>query len=152
MFDIHNCYTAVLTTNVIEQRVCDGGATEASTQYIDHGAEGMKLGGGVRPPILKVLVTEIFAGTATVLTITLETDTDSAFGTALKQVMVLAAAIAKAKLTVGKLFQFALPHQVYQRYSRLYFEGDNTFETTGKVKAWIDSDPDPAQAQLDIVA
>ena len=151
MFDFNTCYTANRTTMALEQRVCDGGASEASTNHIKAGKASAKLGGGKSGPYLKIMVTEAFAGTGTTLAIYMETDTDSGFASALKQVIHLGT-IAKASLVAGTVFSIKLPFAIWQRYRRLYFTGDNTFEATGKIVAWEDEAPDPAQSQIDMIA
>jgi len=148
MFDINNCLTAVLTTNVLEQQICNAGATEASTNYMDLGKANLQIANGKKTPILKFRVTEAFAGTGTTLTIDLESDTDSGFATALKQVIRLGV-IPKARLVAGALLQFPLPPEKYQRYLHGYFTGDNTFETTGKAIMWIEDGADGDVAQFD---
>jgi AAA+ ATPase superfamily predicted ATPase len=83
-----------------------------------------------------VLATEILAGTGTTVTITLVTDGDVAFGSA--TTLITSTAIANANTAAGKvLLEVVIPPMV-ERYLRIIYTTDNTFETTGRIAAWID--------------
>ena len=119
------------------QAICNSGATEASTDYIDTLAAGNAIAPGAR---LLVVSTAICAGTGTTLTISLQTCAESAFGS--PTTLVASAAIAKAATTAGTvLMDVVIPPGVL-RYLRVMYTGDNTFETTGSVVASIVLDSD----------
>ena len=153
MLDVKNCFTYAYSAGTaadFEQAICNAGAAEASTNLIDLGVDGVDLVGD-NLPYLVVKSTEICAGTGTTLTITLENDTAVGFNTALKQVF-STGAIPKARTTAGTiLVNQQLPAGRYSRYMRLMFTGDNTFETTGKVVAYLAASPEPNGALLDQV-
>ena len=114
------------------QRVCDAGATEASTNYYDFGVTNpyVNKGNAVR---LHFNVTEAFAGTATTLTVTIQESSDNAVADAYADVVgCTTGAIAKAALVAGYEFDMYLPASC-ERYIQVLYTGDNTFETTGKI-------------------
>jgi hypothetical protein len=117
-----------------EQRVCDGGATEASEDVYDFGVASPNVAKG-EPITLLFTVDEVFAGTATTLTITLQSSSDNAVADPYADIAgITTGAIAKATLVAGYNFTLTLPaFAVYERYLRVMYTGDNTFETTGKI-------------------
>lgn len=119
------------------QRICNAGATEASTDYVDQGAAGDGIAPGSR---LIVISTQVFAGTGTTLTIVVQHDSDSAFGTA--TTLVAGPAIAKAATTAGTVLMDVVIPPYAKRYIRILYTGDNTFETTGAAVAFIVLDTD----------
>jgi len=153
MLDLNNCFTYAYSAGTEEdlaQRICNGGATEASTNYIDLNVEGLNIT-GAKGPFLIVRSTEICAGTGATLTITLETDTDDGFASDLKQVF-STGAIPKARTAAGAvLVNQQLPVGNLSRFIRLMFTGDDTFETTGKVVAYLSDGPEPDVTLIDQV-
>lgn len=150
MFDINNCFTAVLTTNVLKQAIT---GDAASVNYIDLGAANLNIAGGKKAPVLKVQVIDAFTtgDVATGMEVRLESDTDPAFGTALKQI--LSKNLLIAQLTAGKLvFNIPMEVQKYQRYLRVYFNAIGGTFNAGSVIAWIDDGAESPQDQLDVVA
>lgn len=121
------------------QPICDAGTTEYSENAIDLGtARNIAKG---RPLYVVIVVPEIFAGTGTTLTISVVTATEDDLTTG--QVVLLSTpAIAKGSLTAGRVpIVIALPPLPESggalQYLGLKFVGDNTFETTGKIDAFI---------------
>lgn len=115
-----------------DQAVCNAAATEVSEDVVDLLAAGDAIG---RERYLHVLVTEAFAGTGTTCTFVLETDDNEAMASAAD--IYTSAAIAKATLVPGyKAVRVRIPKGC-ERYLRLSCEGDDTFETTGKITAWL---------------
>lgn len=150
MFDIKNCFTATLTTNVLEQDL-GGGGDVASTNYLDLDAANVRLAGG-KGQYLVAKVVEAFASGdgATGLDIKLETDTGATFAVALKDVATYN--LLLANLTAGKtIINQQIPVQKYQRYVRLYFNAIGGTWTAGKIVAWLQDHPEPAEDQLDLV-
>lgn len=95
--------------------------TAASTNVIDLGADDSAVQTNNEKGMIEILVqvTTAFAG-GTSLQVTLQTDTDVAFGSAAS--LQATAAIATASLTAG--YQFAiirLPRSAVERYIRLYY-------------------------------
>jgi len=116
----------------IGQRISGSGATY-STDYVDTLAAGEAMKSGAR---LHIVATEILAGTGTTVTISLETDSVSTFNSALVT-LIATAAIAKASTVAGTvLLDVAIPLGV-KRYLRVKYTTDNTFETTGRISAYI---------------
>jgi hypothetical protein len=116
----------------VGQRISGSGATNGSYD-VDTLAAGDAIKSGA---VLHVLATEILAGTGTTVTITLVTDGDVAFGSA--TTLITSTAIAKANTAAGKvLLEVVIPPMV-ERYLRIIYTTDNTFETTGRIAAWID--------------
>lgn len=111
-------------------------ATAASSDVIDLDGQAVsaarKKGAiGIDLEILAQVV-ESFA-TLTSLTVALQTDDDSAFGTA--ETVVQTAAIATASLVVGHQFRLSsLPHRL-KRYVRLLYTVAGSNATAGKVTA-----------------
>lgn len=125
------------------QAICDEGATEYSENAINLGtarniAKGRQL--------YVVIVTDVlFAGTGTTLTISVVTATADDLTTGQK-VLISTPAIAKGSLTAGRIpIVLALPPLPESggglQYLGLKFVGDNTFETTGSITAFIALDP-----------
>jgi hypothetical protein len=120
------------------QTICDSGQTEYSTA-IDMGiAKNMAKG---EPLAVVITVDEVFAGSATTLTISLVTATASDLTTG-QVVLYSTPAIAKASLTAGrKPIILPVPPRAEsgsdQRYFGLKYYGDNTFQTTGKMTAYL---------------
>lgn len=152
MMDLNNCFTYLYSAGTIEdfkQRVANAG-TEVSENIIDLDAANLEIASGRKAPVLKVLVTELFAGSGTTLQIVLETDTDSGFATAKKQVF-MTGDIPKGRCAAGVyLINQALPAQIFQRWLRLNFVVDGNMETSGKIIAWIDDAPESGVTQLDL--
>jgi hypothetical protein len=112
-----------------EQRVCNAGATEASTNSIKVGANA----GRGEPVEFLFTVTEAFAGTATTLTTTLQQSSDDAGADPYANIAgISTGAIAKALLVPGYQFVLRLP-DTHEAYVQAMYTGDNTFETTGKM-------------------
>ena len=126
-----------------EQSICNEGTTEYSEYAIDTSvAKNIAKG---RPLYMVIVVDEVFAGTGTTLTISLVTATNTNLTTG--QVVLLSTpAIAKGSLTAGRIpIVLALPPLPEsggaQQFLGLNFVGDTTFETTGKVTAFLALDP-----------
>ena len=113
------------------QRISANGDT-ASTSYVDAKAAGDAFNPGAR---IKVLCTSPFVGTATTITCVLQTDSDSAFGTAVT--LISSGAIAKASAVAKAVLMDAVIPVGVKRYLRMLYSADNTFETTGAVFATI---------------
>lgn len=148
MVDIKNCFTAVLTTNVLYQAIT---ATAASTNYIDLNKANIKLGVG-KPMYLVCQVITAFAtgGASTGLTVALETGTDSGFATALKQVNKWT--VALADLTAGKVIICQpLSVQQYQEFMRLYFTAEGGNFASGSIFCHLTDTPEAHISQLDLV-
>ena len=116
------------------QSVAASGTTDG-TGYVDTLAAGSAIKPGAR---VKVVSTEICAGTGTTLTINLVTGASSSFGTTLAST----GAIAKASTVAGTvLMDMVIPVGVL-RYLGIQYVTDNTFQTTGAVFASIVLDSD----------
>ena len=92
---------------------------------------------------LHVLITEAFAGTGTVVTFTLQTDSAVGFGTAVT--LWTLPTVAKATLVAGYRVTgkggVPLPSNC-DRYLRMLYTTDGTFETTGILDAYLSNDAD----------
>jgi len=150
MHDILNNFTAVLSTGVLEQDL-GGGGDVASTNYIDlDKANIAPVGNKGQYLIIKCLETFATGDGATNLDIKLETDTAADFATALKDVAtynIVLANLAAGNVVVNQ----QIPVQKYQRYMRLYFNAVGGTWTAGKLVAYLQDHPEPAEAQLDLV-
>jgi hypothetical protein len=121
------------------QTICNSGATEYATDAID-----LKVAANIakgEPLAVVFNVDESFAGTGTTLTISLVTATASDQTTGQK-VLYSTPAMAKASLTAGRNpIILPLPPQAFDgsslRYLGIKYAGDNTFETTGKITAFL---------------
>ena len=110
----------------------------ASTSYVDTKAAGDAMNPGAR---IKIVATELFAGTGTTIRARLQTDSDSGFATALVSLLDTGT-IAKASTVAGTVLLDAVIPNGVKRYLRVLYTSDNTFETTGKVFAAIVLDTD----------
>lgn len=120
-------------------------ATAASTSSIDLGATGTPspghtvalkrdIGRGNKVKI-RVQVTEAFA-TCDSLKVAIQTDDDTAFGSA--TTVLETEAIAVASLTIGYVFNLEyLPRNTDERYLRLYYTVAGSDATLGKIWAAV---------------
>ncbi len=117
-----------------EQRVCNAGAAEESTNVYDFGVASPNVAKG-EPIDLLFTVDEVFAGAATTLIVTVQSSSDNGVGDPFADITgITTGAIAKATLVAGYNFVLTLPpFATYERYIRIMYTGDNTFETTGKI-------------------
>ena len=122
------------------QEVCDAGTTEYSTNVVDLGAEGDAEAKRMR---LQIIVNEVFAGSGTTLTVSLETDDNSSFSSAttLWSTAAIAKATLAAKYRITGPSGLVLPSGC-ERYLRLKYVADATFATTGKLDAFLTHDAD----------
>jgi len=118
-----------------------------STNQIDFDKANIELTSGK----LWLVVKSIAAFDAlTSLEILLETDTDSGFATALKQI--LAFHFALASLSAGSLLiNIPLPAGIYQQFMRLKFNVVGSDNTVGSIYAVLAAGPEPAEPNLDNV-
>jgi len=106
-------------------------ATAVSTNVIDLGVS-RDVGRGIGLPLL-VMVNEDF-NNLTSLTVSIQTDSDVAFGTAKN---LTEQTIALSDLVAGKNFDFKVVPTSTDRYLRLNYTVTGTAPTTGKVTAGI---------------
>ncbi len=150
MFDIRTCYTYAYSAGTEADFAQSLTGDAASTNLIDHGAANINLGGGKKSPYILIKALAAF-NTLTSLEILLETDTDSGFATAKKQVQKWEFALAS--LTAGALLVCqALPAMKSQRYSRLTFNVVGSNPSTGSIIAALVDGPEAAAAELDQVS
>lgn len=118
-----------------------------STNLIDFDKAAIKPTSGK----LTLVVKSIAAFDAlTSLEILVETDSDSGFGTTLKQI--LSFHFLLAALSAGALLiNIPLPAAIYQRYMRLKFNVVGSDNTVGSIFAVLASGPEPAEDNLDNV-
>lgn len=114
------------------QRISSSGAT-ASTDYIDT----LALGDAFRPGIrFHVVATELLAGTGTTITIDLQCHEDSSFSTG-TVTLFSTGALAKAGTAAGTVLADVVIPSGCERYLRVVYTADNTFETTGRISAYL---------------
>lgn len=106
-------------------------ATAVSTNVIDLGTS-RDIGRGIGLPLL-VMVNEDF-NNLTSLTVSIQTDSDVAFGAAKN---LTEQTIALADLVAGKNFDFKVVPTSTDRYLRLNYTVTGTAPTTGKVTAGV---------------
>lgn len=112
-------------------------ASAASTNIVDHGLGDAGVGEDVMHLLVQCTETATAAGAATV-TFILQTDGDSAFGSATD--VLSTAAIGKAALVAGaRVAAFRLPAGM-ERYSRLYYTVGTGPLLTGKFDAVLVKD------------
>lgn len=133
----------ILSANLIYSDKQAVTATAASTNIIDHGANGRTYGGsadlgrdlgkGSKIPIL-VQVVEDFAD-LTSLTVAFQVSATSAFGS---PKTVASQTVDLAALKAGKQFSIdTMPLGSDQRYSRLYYTVTGTAPTAGRITAAV---------------
>lgn len=113
-------------------------ATAGSTNQIDLSPRGAgivnDIGNGIQVPIM-VQVVEAF-NTLTSLTVSLQVDEDSAFGS--PKTVATTPAIPLASLVAGYLFNLDyIPRGANERYMRLLYTVAGTAPTTGKITAGV---------------
>ena len=108
-------------------------ASAASTNYVDLGVASRP---GVAQKYIAITVKEAAAaaGAATV-TFKLQSDSDSAFGSAVDESTT--AAIGKADLVLGKQIFIPLPVEMEARYFRMYYTVASGPLTAGKFDAHV---------------
>lgn len=112
-------------------------ASAASTNIVDHGLGDAGVGEDVMHLVIQCTETATAVGSATV-TFTLQTDGDSAFGSATS--VLATAAIAVADLVAGaRVAAFRLPAGM-ERYSRVYYTVATGPLTAGKFDAVLVKD------------
>ena len=118
----------------------------ASTNVVDlagAGDEILKYDAEAKKMRLHILILEAFAGTGTAVTFAFQTDSDVAFGSA--ATLWTTGAVAKATLVAGYRVtgQGGLPlPDGCERYLRMLYTTDDTFETTGILDAYLSNDAD----------
>ncbi len=147
MIDINNVFTytfsAATEADLFETVTTDS----ASANLIDLDSANIKLGAG-KPMYIIARVGTIFTDIVS-LEIRMQTDTDSAFGTALKDYIL--GRWALAQLTAGALLlNIPMPVMQYQRYLRMFF---NVFTTagTGTIMIALSDAPELHALQVDHV-
>ncbi len=144
MFDNKNIFT-IQTDGTITQDIT---GDEDSTSYIDFDKADIQITSGKAWLIVKVIAA---FNTLTSLEVILETDTDAAFATALKQILTFHFALGK--LTAGALLiNIPLPAGIYDRYMQMHFNVVGSSPSTGSILAAISDGPEPAEANLDNIA
>ena len=146
MFDIKNCFTAALATNVLPQTFTGDGT---STNSLDLDKAGIAIAGGKG----QYLVIKSIAAfnTLTSLEIILQSSDVTGFGSGLKEVFAIN--IALADLSAGALLvNQQIPVQKYQQFMRLKYNVVGSDNTVGSLLAYLQDHPEPAETQLDTVA
>lgn len=148
MFDVLNIFTRHQTSGSFFQVI---GADAASINLIDLDVAGISIQNPAKPIWIVARVGVVFE-TLTDFQIALETDSDSAFATTLKQVQVWEFLVGQ--MTAGAvLINQALPVFDYQRYMRIKFittGGSNG--STGSIMVALTDTPETAITDLDQVA
>jgi len=147
MYDINNVFTHTYSAGTDADLYQTITADAASSNLIDLDKTNIKLGAG-KPMFIIAKVGTLFATTVS-MEIRMQTDTDSAFGTVLKDYLLGRWAVAQ--LTAGALLlNIPMPVMQYQRYVRLYF---NMFTnaTAGTLFAALADSPEEAALQVDHV-
>jgi hypothetical protein len=107
-------------------------ATAASTNYVDRKALGDGTDGNFIVVTCPVILDS--AGDAAVLTIAIESDSDSGFATALVQNLTLV--LAESVLTAGIIAKIPVPLGLKQ-FVRLYYAVGTENFTTGTISAFV---------------
>lgn len=143
MFDNKNSFT--VQSDGTDAQTFTG--DNVSTNYIDFDKANIVMTNGKAQLVVKTVAA---FDALTSLEILLETDTDSGFATALKQI--LSYHFLLAALTAGQtLINIPLPQNIYQRYMRLKFNVVGSDNTVGSIIAGITDGPEPAVANIDNV-
>jgi hypothetical protein len=148
MIDANNCFTYAYSAGTYADFFQAITTDSASENYIDLDVAGIKISGGAKPLWICGRVGTVFA-TLTSLEILLQTDSDSGFGTTLKEVKMwhfLTATLAAGALVINE----PLGHFDYQRYMRLYFNSVGS-TGTGSIAVWLAAGPEPAVTDIDQV-
>ena len=146
MMDLGNVFTYAYSAGTDADLAQAVTAAAASTNYIDLDVAGLDIVGSKGPYLIVKVGADDFETTVSIA-IRLQTDTDSAFGTALKDVAQWRFTLAQ--MTAGALLiNQMLPKGLYQRYLRLYFT-PFTDATAGSFIAYLSDAPEPAVAQVD---
>ncbi len=146
MWDVNNMFTHDGAGGLVQALTGDA----FSTNIIDLDVANRNIAAGKKGVYL-VIISTIAFNTLTSLEIILETDTESTFSTALKQVETKHYALAD--LTAGQiLWNQRLNVALYQRWLRLKFNVVGSNPSTGSLQGGFTDGPESAEAQLDQVA
>lgn len=145
MWDILNLFTHDGSGGLSQAITADA----ATTNVMDLGAANLNIAGGKKGIYLVAIVTETFTN-LTSLEILLQTDTDSTFATALKEVE--KREFALATLVAGTiLINQRLNVALYQRWMRGYFNVVGSTPDAGEIIMGFTDGPESAGPQLDQV-
>ena len=123
-------------------------AAAASTNYIDLGVTTPQIGVGKNAPCLCIKTNTAPTDAGDTLSIEIQNDGDSAFGSAVTIAMVLVgAAGAEVTATDARLatagawiYRGQLPYNIAERYLRLYYN-NTTSNGTFTIDAWLEAAP-----------
>lgn len=145
MFDAKNCFTLQTDGTLVQ----DITANAASTNILDLDVAGISAVNPSVGPYLILRSITAFAGSLVSLEVYLETDSDSAFATTLKQIQIWR--FTEAQLAAGALLiNQQLPIWDMQRYMRLFFK-TFTDSTTGDLFGCLADGPETPQTDKDLV-
>ena len=145
-FDIKNCFTANLSTNVLPQTFT---GDSDSTNSLDLDKAGIAIAGGKGQYLIIKSIAAFDALTS--LEIILESSDVTGFGSGTKDVFAIN--IALADLSAGALLvNQQIPVQKYQQFMQLKFNVVGSDNTVGSILAYLQDHPEPAETQLDTVA
>ncbi len=149
MYDINNVFTYAYSDGSNTDNFQSVTAAAASTNLIDLDSANIKLGAG-KPMYIIARIGSAAWLTIVSLEIRLQTDTDSAFGTALKDYIL--GRWARAQLTAGALLlNIPMPVMQYQRYLRVYFKVFTSVSPAALIFVALADGPEEAALQVDHV-
>lgn len=115
------------------QRVCDGAASELSTNVVD--LVNIRDMGAGEVLFWHILIEEAFTGTGTTTDFRLVTDDNASLST--PATLISTGAIAKATLVAKYEIKLVVPRGAWERYIGVNYVSDNTMQTTGKATSWL---------------
>ena len=148
MLELKTCLTYTYSSGAFSDFAQDfTSSNEASVNILDLDAANLDIASG--KPLFLVVMVETVAS-LTDCEIVLETDTNSNFSTAKKQVMTWN--LLEAQMTAGAvIINQALPIQLYQRWMRLKVFPNGGAQTVSLV-AYLTDAPEKAMAQIDQIS
>lgn len=119
-----------------EDTTAENGGSVVGTDYIDHGAEGFKIGGAQVPQMLNIVVTSDFTTTnSETWRFELEVDSDSGFTTD-KKTIIRTRELKATELQEGAHFEIPVPAEGL-RYSRVTSTRTGSTDNPGKVDVFL---------------
>lgn len=149
MFDINNVFTYAFSAGTDADLFQSVTADAASTNVIDLDAANIQVGAG-KPMWIVARIGDTDWATIASLEIRMQTDTDEAFGTAVKDYILGRWAVGQ--LTAGALLlNIPMPYFQYQRYLRMYFNVFTSASPAADIMVALADGPEEAALQVDHV-
>lgn len=140
MLDIQNCFTNDGSGGITQTLTASAQLTDVIDLIQATTPTTIRLGEGKKSPILKILVTTLFAGAASGCSFVVNTDDTT--NVSAGRTTIGTGIMAAAQLTAGLVLQIPLVG-VYERYVGVDFIVESESASAGAVIAWLDDNAEP---------